>query len=156
MSADQIQSFAKGQEAAYASAFIGSIVFHWMVRKWSRWIPVKVGQKGRVQLLKEHKNAIWTGKALTVTGIIVIMVGIKLGRLNNHDWRLIGLVLGMAGVIPVACMLATNVGRGAERIKEGMVALAISEKTPPGVLMWFIAFCFVAGLASTASLFFWP
>jgi hypothetical protein len=156
MTDEQIRSLAHGPVGAYVSAIAASLVFGWLVKKWSRWIPVKVGKKGRAKLLKEHEITIRTSKQLTAAGVCILLVCYQRGWLNDHDWRGLGLVLGLGGIVPIGCIVSANVARGVEAIKECMVAFAISERTPPSLLIGVTALCGMAGVVSAISLLLRP
>jgi hypothetical protein len=69
MSDEQIRSIGCGPIGALISAIIGSLIFHWQVRRWSRWIPSKFGKKDKLQLLKEYKNTNRIAKAFGLAGV---------------------------------------------------------------------------------------
>jgi hypothetical protein len=152
MSVEQFGEFLHEHTGPRFSAFIASILVAGLVKKWSKWIPVKVGKKGRSQLLEDHKITLRVAKAISIAGLLFVLFLCNCGRLNNHDLRGVGLALGIIAVSPISCILVANASRGIERIKEGMVALAISEKAPISVIFSLLAICFVAGVVSAVSL----
>jgi hypothetical protein len=156
MNAEQIRSIGCGPVGALASAFVAGLIFKWQIKKWSRWIPTKVGQKGREQLLHEHKATIRTSKFLTLGGFCVILLLYKRQWFSEHDLRGLGLALGLMGISPIACIVIGNRTHGSEAIKEGLVAFAISESTPTRVLFAFMALCITVGAVSLVSLLLRP
>jgi hypothetical protein len=152
MSVIELQALACGPAGAYISALVASLVFGWQAKKWARWVPQRVGKKGRDRLLQENKTVIQLAKALTVAGTGMLLLGIKLGWLGDNDWHVVGLFLGLLGILPLMTLLASGLGRGKEAFQEAMVAFAISERTPPGVLIGFMAVFGVIGLVSVISL----
>jgi hypothetical protein len=156
MSAEQIRAIACGPVGAILSAIIGSFVFHWLVKRWSRWIPTKVGEKGKKQLLQEYKNTLRIAKALSIGGFMIGFLFYASGWMDDHDWRGLGVGAGLASFLPVFYIVAANITHGAEGIKEAMVAFVIDQKTPTKVLFLLMGFCFVGGVVSAVSLLYKP
>lgn len=156
MSAEQIRAIGCGPIGAILSAIVASLVFHWQVKHWSRWIPAKVGEKGKKQLLQENKGTIGIAKALSIAGFLIGCLFYATGRMGNHDWRGLGVGVGLASFLPVSYIVVANIMHGTERIKEAMVAFVIDQKTPPKVLFIFMGICFIGGVASGVSLVLRP
>ncbi len=156
MTGEQIRAIAVGPIGAILSAIIASLVFHWQVKHWSRWIPTKVGEKGKKQLLEEYRNTIRTAKALSIAGFLIGCLFYVTGWMGNHDWRGLGIGAGLASFLPVSYIVAATIMHGTERMKEAMVAFVIDQKTPPKVLFVFMGLCFVGGVASAVSLLLRP
>ena len=150
MSAEEIRSIGCGPIGAFISALIASMVFNWQVRHWSHRIPSKFHEKGKDQLLKEYKNTNRIAKALGLAGIFSGFLYYR-GQEFTDDWRGIGIALGLMCFLPVAYVVAANVMRGTERVKEALVAFVISERTPPKVLFTFIGVCFIIGVVCAIS-----
>ena len=141
-----------GPIGAIASAMVASLVFHWQVKRWSRWIPEKSGKKKKNQLLKEYKNTLRAAKALSLAGFLIGLLCYKTGWLGGHDWRGAGIAFGLACFLPVAYIMLANIRHGTERIKEAMTAFVIDQKTPPKVLFVLMVLCFFGGVISVISL----
>jgi hypothetical protein len=118
MSADQIREIGKGPIGAYFSAMVAATIFHWQVKKWAHRIPQRVGKKGRARLLREHQTELQIAKALSIAGICTPILCIKIGWLSNHDWRGLGIGVGLMCLLPLGYIVAANVLRGSEAIKE--------------------------------------
>jgi hypothetical protein len=102
------------------------------------------------------KTAIQLSKALPLAGIGMVLFAIKAGWMRDNDLRGGGLFLGLIVLIPMMVILVTGLRRGKEAFKEAMVAFAISEKTPPGVLIGITAVCGAIGLFCGISLLLRP
>jgi len=156
MTAEEIQSIGCGPIGAIASAIVASLVFRWQVEHWSRWIPTKVGKKGKKKLLEEYKSTIRTAKTLLIVGFSIGLFFYISGWMSDYDWRGLGIGAGLASFLPVAYIVAANVKHGTEKVKEAMVAFVISQKTPSKVLFVFMGLCFIGGVVSAVSLLFRP
>jgi hypothetical protein len=156
ISNEQIRLVVCGPIGSLASAIVGSLLFHWLVKHWYHWIPLKVGKKGKNRLLKEHKNTIRIAKISSLAGLLLGLFFYQSGWMNDHDWRGLGIGVGLMSVLPVAYIMAVNISRGTENVKEAMVAFAIDQRTPTTVLFVFMGFCFVAGMISVISLLLRP
>jgi ABC-type transport system involved in cytochrome c biogenesis permease subunit len=152
MSAEQIRAIGCGPIGAILSAIIASLVFRWQVKHWSRWIPTKVGEKGKKQLLEEYKSTIRIAKALSIVGFLIGCLFYASGWLGKYDWRGLGVGGGLASFLPVSYIISANIMHGTERIKEAMVAFVIDQKAPAKVLFVFMGLCFVGGVVSAVSL----
>ena len=150
--AERIRSIGCGPIGAILSAILASIVFHWQVRHWSRWIPTKFGEKEKDQLLKEYKNTNRIAKVFGLAGLFTIFLYYKGHSTTERDWRGIGIAVGLMASLPVAYIVAANIMHGTEKVKEAMVAYVIDSKTPPKVLFVFIGICFIIGVVSATSL----
>jgi len=151
MKAEELQALVHGPAGASISALVAALVFGWQAKQWARWVPHRVGKKGRARLLQENKTVIQMAKALPLAGFGLISLGLMTGWLGNHDWRVVGLIFGIL-FLPILVILAAGLGRGKDAMQEAMVAFAISERTPPGVLIGFMAVCGVIGFVSAISL----
>lgn len=141
---------------AVLSALIASLLFHWQVKHWSRWIPANVGKKGKKQLLKENRSTLQIARAISIGGFLGGVIFYATGLMGDHDWRGLGIGLGLMVFLPVSYILAANVTRGSEKIKEAIVAYIIVQKTPPVVLFILSGLCFVGGVVSAVSLLLHP
>jgi hypothetical protein len=135
------------------SGIIGAVIAGWLVTKWARWVPVKVGAKARERLLKEYRVTIRVANALAVAGLCIGLVCYWSGWLSKHDWRGLGLGAGLMSFLPIGFMVAANAPRGREAIKECLVTYAISQKTPTGLLFVLMVLMIIAGIVSAVSLF---
>jgi hypothetical protein len=157
MSVEQIRSIACGPIGGVISAIIGSLIFNWQVKRWSRWIPTKVGEKGKKQLLEEHKGTLRIAKVFGLVGLSTMLLYYRKNHeMTGRDWRGIGIAMGLMASLPVAYIVAVNIMQGTERVKEALVAFVIAEQTPPKVLFVFIGICFVTGVVCAISLLFQP
>ena len=152
MNAEELQALARGPAGSYFSALIAAVVFGWQAKKWARWIPQRVGKKGRARLLQENKTSIQLAKVLPLAGLGVVLLAIKAGWMRDDDLRRGGLFMGLIFLLPMMVILVAGLGRGKEGIKETMVAYDISERTPPGVLIGFMAVFGAIGLFCGISL----
>jgi hypothetical protein len=152
MSAEQIRAIGCGPIGAILSAIIASLVFRWQVKHWTRWIPTKVGEKGKKQLIEENKNANRIAKAFGLLGISAGSLFYINHWISDYDWRGLGIGAGLMAFLPIAYILMANIMHGTERIKEAMVAFVIDQKTPTKVLFFFMGLCFVGGVVSAVSL----
>ena len=135
------------------SGIIGAVIAGWLFTKWARWVPVKVGAKGRERLLNEHRRTIRVANALAFSGILIGLLCYWSGWLSRNDWRGLGLGAGLMALLPIAYMAVTCAARGPEAIKECLVTYAISQKTPTGLLFGLMALMIMAGVVSAVSLF---
>ena len=157
MSAEQIRSIGCGPIGAVISAVFASLIFNWQVKHWSRWIPTKVGEKGKNQLLAEYKKTNRIARVFGLVGISTMLLYYrKQHEMTGSDWRGIGIAIGLMAILPVAYVVAANVMHGTERVKEAMVAFVIYERTPPKVLFVFIGVCFITGVVCAISLMLQP
>jgi ABC-type transport system involved in cytochrome c biogenesis permease subunit len=156
MSAEQIRAVGCGPIGAILSAIIASLVFRWQAKHWSHWIPVKVREKGKKQLLEEYKSTIWIAKALSIGGFLIGGLFYANDWMDKYDWRGLGVGCGLASFLPVSYIVAANIIHGAEGVKEAMVAFVIDQKTPPKVLFAFMGLCFIGGVVSAVSLLHKP
>jgi len=156
MASEQVRAIGDGTTGAILSAIIAALVFHWQVKHWSHWIPTKIGEKGKKQLLEEYRSTIRIAKALSIAGFLMGCLFYATDQMGNHDWRGLGIGLGLASFLPVAYIVVTNIRHGTEKIKEAMVAFVIDQKTPPKVLFIFMGLCFIGGVASVVSLVLRP
>jgi drug/metabolite transporter (DMT)-like permease len=156
MTAEHIRSIGCGPIGAFASAIVGSLVFHWQVRRWSHLIPTNAGKKDTKHLLAEYKNTNRIAKAFSLAGIFVGILFYSTHWLSDYDWRGLGVGVGLACFLPVAYIVAANVMRGTEKLKEAMIAFVIDQKAPPKVLFIFIGICSIAGVVCAISLLFQP
>jgi hypothetical protein len=152
MSAEELRSISQGSVVAMVCGFCGCVIGSWLKKKWSRWVPERVGVKGRARLLREHSRTILIAHSLSLAGVLVGLLCYKSGWLSNHDWRGLGLMFGTVSVLPVAYIAAANAKRGPEAVKEVFVTIAISEGTPVRLYFGIMATFFVAGVASAVSL----
>jgi len=134
------------------SGIIGAAIFVWLAKKWSKRIPKNTSGKGRERLLAEHKITIHIANGLALLGLISGLVTYLSGWLNKHDWRGLGLGLGLMSILPLTYITVVNAMRGIPAIKQCMVAYAISQKTPVIVLFTIMALCGIAGIVSAISL----
>jgi drug/metabolite transporter (DMT)-like permease len=151
MSAEEIRSIGCGPIGGLISAIIASVIFNWQVRRWSHRIPSKFGEKGKNLLLEEYKNTNRIAKVFGLAGLSFMFLYYKGQETTGDDWRGIGIALGLMCFLPVAYVVAANVLRGSERVKEALVAFIISERTPPKVLFTFIGVCFIIGVVCAIS-----
>ena len=156
MSAEEIRSIGCGPIGAFFSAIIASLFFNWQVRRWSQRIPSKFGGKEKNQLLKEYKNINQIAKAFGLVGLFFPLLYYKGQQTTGKDWRGLGIALGLMCFLPVAYVVAANVMRGSERVKEALVAFVISERTPPKVLFTFIGVSFIIGVICAISCLIQP
>jgi integral membrane sensor domain MASE1 len=156
MSAEQIRSIVCGPIGAVISAIIGSLIFHWQVKHWFHRLPSNFGKKEKTQLLKEYKNTNRIAKIFGLAGISTVFIYYKGNSTTGSDWRGIGIAIGLMAFLPVAYIVAANVLRGTEKVKEALVAFVIDSKTPPKVLFVFIGICFITGVICAISLMLQP
>ncbi len=157
MSAEQIRSVGCGPIGALISAIIASLIFNWQVRRWSHRIPLNFGEKGKNQLLKEYRSTNRIAKILGLAGLFTALPYYRRQHeITGSDWRGLGIALGLMCFLPVAFVVAANVMRGTERVKEALVAFVISERTPPKVLFTFIGVCFITGVICAISCLLQP
>ena len=71
-------------------------------------------------------------------------------------WLGLGLGLGLMSFLSLGYVVAGNVSRGREAIKEGLITYAISQKTPMSVLFPMMAIFILAGIVSAVSLLLRP
>jgi len=152
MSAEEIRSIGCGPIGAVISAVIASLFFHWQVKRWSRWMPTKVGEKGKKHLLKEYRSTVRTAKTISLIGLFIGWLFYITHLINDHDWRGLGIGAGLMAFLPIAYIVAANIMHGTEKVKEALVAFVIDQKTPPKALFVFIGLCFVLGVVSAISL----
>jgi hypothetical protein len=156
MSGEQIRAIGNGTTGAILSAIIAGLIFQWQIKHWSRWIPAKVGEKGKKQLLEEYKITIQRATMLSIAGFLIGCLFYVTDWLADHDWRGLGVGLGLASFLPVFYIVAVTIMHGGEKVKEAMVAFVIDQKTPPKVLFIFMGLCFIVGVASVVSLLLRP
>ena|SRR5579863_1534572 len=137
---------------AFSSAYLAHAAFNWQVKLWSRWIPKKVGGKGRDQLLKEQENVLIVAKILGIIGVLVGVMMYVSKMLSDHDWRGLGIGMGLAVVLPTLYIIMANANHGREGVKEGMIAYAIKQRTPPKVVFWMMGVLSFFGAVSAISL----
>jgi hypothetical protein len=152
MTVEQMRAISVGPVGAIVSAIIASLVFQWQVKHWSRWIPTKVGEKGKKQLLEEYRNTIQIAKVFSILGFLIGCFFYATGRMGGHDWRGLGIGVGLASFLPISYVVAANIMHGTEKVKEAMVAFVIDQKTPSKVLFVFMGLCLAAGVASAIRL----
>jgi hypothetical protein len=152
MSAEQIRSIGCGPIGAVISAIIASLIFHWQVKRWTRWIPSEFANKKKNDLLKEYKNTNRIAKVFALVGVLIGLLFYINHWISDYDWRGLGVGAGLATFLPIAYIAVANIRRGSERIKEAMVAFVIDQKTPAYVLFVFMGLCFVGGVVSAVSL----
>jgi hypothetical protein len=151
MSAEEIRSIGCGPIGAFFSAIIASLIFNGQVRRWFHRIPTKFHAKEKDQLLKEYKNTNRIAKVFGLAGLYFAFLYYKGQQTTGKDWRGSGIALGLMCFLPVAYVVAANVTRGSERVKEALVAFVISERTPPKVLFTFIGVGFIIGVICAVS-----
>jgi hypothetical protein len=151
MSAEEIRSIGCGPIGAFISAIIASLIFNWQVRRWSHRIPSKFHDKEKDQLLKEYKNTNQIAKVFGLAGLSLMFLYYKGQETTGDDWRGLGIALGLACFLPVVYVIAANIMRGSEKVKEALVAFVISERTPPKVLFTFIGVSFIIGVICAIS-----
>src|ERR1035437_985844 len=134
------------------SAMIGIAIAGWLKTKWDRWVPAKVGEKGRDVLLKEHRVTLRIANALSFSGLCIGLLCYRSGWLHDRDWRGLGIGAGLMCFLPIGYIVVVHAGRGAESIKECLVTYAISQKAPMGLLYVVMSLLFIAGLVSAVSL----
>jgi len=133
------------------------LIFNWQVKRWSRWIPSKCGDKEKGQLLKEYKNTNRIAKVFGLAGLSTVFVYYRKGHwMTGDDWRGMGIAFGLMALLPVAYIVAANVMHGTERVKEALVAFIIDQRTPPKVLFVFIGICFITGVICAISYLLQP
>jgi hypothetical protein len=152
MSTEQIRAVGCGPILAILSAIVASVVFRWQVQRWSHWVPTKVGEKGKKQLLQENKDTIRIAKALSFFGFCVGCFFYVTGRMSKYDWRGLGVGGGLACFLPILYIIVKNITQGNEKMKEAFVAFVIDQKTPTKVLFAFMGVCLVGGVVSVVSL----
>ena len=150
MSLEEFRSIWRGPVGAIASAIIGSSIVGSLMKKWSRWVPVKVNGMKRDELLRKHGSTILVAERLAAVGAVLGLVVMK--ALKNNDIRGLGLVMGLSSSLTIGWIVSVNLTSGTEAIKECMVAFAVFEKTPPRPLFGVIAFCIVGGVISAVTL----
>jgi hypothetical protein len=77
-------------------------------------------------------------------------------EMTGKDWRGIGIAFGLMVTLQVAYIVAANIMRGTEQVKEALVAFVIASETPPKVLFTFIGICFIVGLICAISVLLQP
>lgn len=157
MSAEQMRSIGCGPIGALISAVIASLIFHWQVKHWSRWIPSKFNRKEKIQLLKEYKKTNRIAKVFGLAALFTVLLYYRKEHLmTGSDWRGIGIAFGLMAFLPVAYIVTANVKHGTEKVKEALIAFVIDQRTPPKVLFVFIGICFIAGVICAISLLLQP
>lgn len=156
MSAEQIRSIGCVPIGAVISALIASLIFNWQVKRWSHRIPLKFGDKGKDQLLKEYKNTNRIAKVFALAGLFTAFIYYRGYSTTGSDWRGLGIAFGLMAFLPVAYVVATSIIRGTEAVKEALVAFIIDQKTPPRLLFVFIGICFITGVVCTISVLLQP
>jgi hypothetical protein len=154
MNLEGIRTIGQGYVGAVASAIVGPLSVGWLIKRWSRSVPVTVNGMGRVELLKKHESTIRVAERVGLVGIGVSFVVNTI--VKNHDIRGAGLVLGLGCGFPIGWIVIANLTGGAAAIKECMVALSVFEKLPPRPFFGVIAFCIVCGAVSAVALVLWP
>ncbi len=152
MSPDEIRSIGQGPAVAMICGTFGWIAGAWLKTKMLRWVPERVGIKGRDQLLREHNGKIRTAHALSVGGIGVGLLCYKTGWLDRYDWRGMGVGLGLTAMLPLSYAVAVNARLGRDALKEVLITMSIAEKTPVRLYFGLMAACFAAGVFSGVSL----
>lgn len=150
MNIEHLRTLGRGPIGSIFSAIIASVVWHWQAKRWSRWIPQKIGEKAREELLREQKTALRVARALMIAGF-VIGAALCAGKLGSDDWRILGIAFGVMPVLPIAYLSLANIKRGQSGIKEGMVAFAIDQKPLPLSCFGLWDVCFVLGVVSAVS-----
>lgn len=157
MSGEEIRSIGCGPIGAFFSAAVASLWFNWQVKRWSRWIPTKFGEKEKTQLLKEYKKTNRIARVFGLAGISTMLLYYrKEHEMTGSDWRGIGIAVGLMAFLPVAYIVATNLMHGIERVKEALVAFLIYERTPPKIMFTFIGVCFITGVICAVSVVLRP
>jgi hypothetical protein len=80
------------------------------------------------------------------------MLSYKFGLLGQHDWRGLGVGLGLMAILPLSYVFAVNASQGSDAVKEVLVTMSISEKTPVRLYFGLLAACVLAGVLSSVSL----
>lgn len=156
MSAEQIRSIGNGPIGAILSALVASIIFHWQVRCWAHRMPTKFGKKDKDRLLSEYKMTNRIAKVFGLAGIATLFVYYRGQSSTGKDWRGLGIAWGLACSLPVFYVVMANIGRGADKVKEALVAFVVDQITPPKVLFGIIAISVMIGLACAISCLFYP
>ena len=117
MNIEHLRTLGRGPIGSIFSAIIASVVWHWQAKRWSRWIPQKIGEKAREELLREQKTALRVARALMIAGF-VIGAALCAGKLGSDDWRILGIAFGVMPVLPIAYLSLANIKRGQSGIKD--------------------------------------
>jgi hypothetical protein len=157
MSAEEIRAIGCGPIGAVFSAVIASIVFNWQAKRWAHRIPSNYGKKEKNQLIKEYKNANRIAKVFGLAGLSFMLFYYRnTHEVTGRDWRGLGIAFGLACLLPVAYIVASNIRQGQERVKEALVAFVIDQRTPPKLLFAFIGTCFIIGVICAVSVLLQP
>lgn len=131
------------------SGLIGATIAGWLAVKWATRLPHARNQAKQRKLEREQKSVIFganvgAGIALA-TGLVLYLGGI----LDNRDWRGMGLMMGLMALLPSLVIVSCNLRGGIRQIRNGFMAYALAQKTPPFLLFSLMFLMFCGGLWAT-------
>ena len=134
------------------SGILGAIGAGWLSNKWRHWMPSGCGSKSKSVIMRENAGRIRMAGWLALAGILVGLALDLSGHLFRYDWRGLGIAVGLAGGLPLLWLAGSSIGGGRRKFREGLVALAISQKTPIPILIGLSALCIAGGIAAAIGL----
>lgn len=128
------------------SGLIGAAIAGWLAAKWSQRLPHAKNSRKQRALVEEQGLVLrWAniGAGLGVGIGLLLYVG---GFLDQHDWRGLGLCLGLTALLPMMVIAVGNLRGGPQAIKNGFLAFAVVQKTPAKLLFPLIGLMIAAGV----------
>ena len=135
------------------SGLLGALTAIWLARLWARWIPATVGRKSRIELESAHGWKVRLANILCAAAIIGGVLVYQVGLFDRYDWRGLGLAFGLMAFLPLALFFFSSLRGGAQNIRECFVFYAISQQSPPAVLLCLLVAFTIIGFVALAALF---
>ena len=122
------------------SGLLGAAIAAYLTRRWYKSMPRRIGKRSRAEVLREHRLAIRTANTFGIAGLVGGLALYKFGVFTSHDWRGLGVVVGLAGTAPLIIMPLSAV-IASRSIREAYHAYSLSQKTPFALLYSLLAMC---------------
>ena len=106
----------------------------------------------QVHLENRYKRQIFFANAFFFVGIFFGLYLLKSGKIENNDWRGLGVTFGLMALLPVSILCITSAHKGISGIKETFTAYAINQRMPLILLIVIFILCIFFGVVSTYSL----
>lgn len=134
---------------------IAGLFVLWLSTKWARFIPKEFNGASRESLLMTYRSANRTSIITFWLTLVSVMVVYSRGWIPRNSTWLASLCFGLVLFLPFVAVLFIGLQRGRQSLVESFVAFAISQNTPPIVMLCIAILGTVALTAGMAGVIIW-
>ena len=128
------------------SGLIGGVIAIWLGAKCARYLPHSKSVLKQEALVSSQRKVIRRANIGVGVSIFVGPILYFGGILDSQDWRGLGLMAGLAALLPLLIIVVSNFRGGTDGIQSGLNAFALSQKIPTPVLFYLLGLMLLGGL----------